>query len=229
MRRGCVNAHTGCGESGYKSGSRRGRPIVRGGLPEEVRMTSVATKGSSEVRGRVRDAQSGQSLIESCIVIAVLCLVLFGVFQVSLLYAAKETLTYAANRGLRAKAVGFNQFMVFKTVRVGAIPSAGPMTTPQFSAGPAEEGNLERPRIPMYLGARNWSELDAILNYDRWDSLDSSPPFVAPGGILHMAVRQKYPLNIAFHEAFYADSSVPIKGEADLDNHYTLYMNDEGL
>ena len=64
----------------------------------------------------------GQALIESCLAIIVLCLVFAGLFQISQLFAAKEILDYSASRGARAKAVGFNEWMVRKVARVAAIP-----------------------------------------------------------------------------------------------------------
>jgi len=177
---------------------------------------------------RVSASRSGQSLVESSLVIAAISLILLGVFQVSELFAAKEVMAYAAGRGLRARTVGFNRFMVYKTVRVGSIPAAGLLTTPAPAGGPREQGRLERPRIPLYLGADHWGDLDAILNYERWDSIEPLQPVLEPGGVWHMTVRQDYPLRIAFHRAFYDADSVTLTGESDLEDHFTLYMDDEG-
>ena len=174
-----------------------------------------------------RAHRSGQSLVESCIVLAVVCLVFMGVFQVSQLFAAKEVLQYAAGRGLRAKTVGLNRFMVRKTVRVGAIPVAGRMTSPAYTGGAAGEHALEVPRIPLYLGAETDGRLNAILDYDRWDSIRIPSPSLSLGGALHLVLGQDYPLNIAMHRAYYADDTVPLTGESFLDSHSTLYLNNE--
>ena len=69
-------------------------------------------------------------MIESCIVICFLCLFFLGLFQLAHAYGSREILFYAAARAARAKAVGFNQFMVQKTMMVAAIPNAGRMITP---------------------------------------------------------------------------------------------------
>ena len=145
------------------------------------------------------------------------------------MFAATEVMNYSAGRGLRAKTVGFNRFMVWKTIRVGAIPAAGIMTTPGYNGGPGAEHAAEDPRIPEYLGAEQASFLPAILDYDRWDTIHFSGPFTWVDGSLRMTVEQDYPLTNAFTRAFYAADFVPLGAEASLDNHYLLYIDDKGL
>ncbi len=176
-------------------------------------------------------SRAGQSLIESCLVLAIVCLAFFGVFQISQLFARQEVLHYAAARGARAKVVGFNRFMVFKTIRVGAIPNAGRMINPAHQGGPAVQQSLEAARIPLYMAAENAGRLDPILSYEDWDSPQDVRQIseAAQGdGTLRMEVGQKVPLRYPFHRAFYAADSVDLTGEAALDNHYTLYLDDRG-
>lgn len=171
--------------------------------------------------------QKGQSLIESCIVIGILCLLLMGIFQLSQLFMAQEILHYAAGRGARAKVVGFNDFMVFKTVRVGTIADAGPMTSPENEGGPPEQRSTERSRIPLYLGS-DWSgQLPSILDYADWGSISYSPHAPVTTTILHFQVFQDFPLRYAFHRAFYADDSIFFIGNAYIDNHCPLYLDME--
>ncbi len=75
---------------------------------------------------------SGQSLLESCLAIALLCLLFFGLFQVSRLLAAREILQHAAARAVRARTVGFNHWMTRKAVLVASIPNAGRMIEPSL-------------------------------------------------------------------------------------------------
>lgn len=180
-------------------------------------------------QGGGNSSRSGQSLIESCLVLALICLFFFGLFQVSQLFAAQEVLHYAAARGARAKAVGFNQFMVFKTIRVGAIPTAGRLTHPSYTGGPAAEHAIERARIPLYLGAEDWGDLDPILEYEAWTGGATNLTDVAAlaDGTLHLTMRHAMPLRLPFHRAFYDDDVVPMTGEARLDNHYPLYLDDQ--
>ncbi len=193
----------------------------------------------------------GQSLIESCVVIGILCLLLMGLFQLSQLFMAQEIMHYAAGRGARAKTVGFNDFMVFKTVRVGTIANAGPITAPEIepltpspltlnlgprfqtrfpistSRGPAAQRALERARIPLFLAADWYGQLTAILDYEDWSDINYSCFEQTSPALLSFSVRQNFPLKFLFHQAFYADDSIPLTGTVTLDNHYPLYMDVE--
>lgn len=199
-------------------------------------------------------ARSGQSLIESLLVIALLSLIFWGVFQLSQLQAAKAVLTYAASAGARARAVGLDDFMVSKVIRAAAIPNAGAMVTPQKpegSAGGAAWGdytpgeawaiglasrpgspqlNLERSRIPLFLGSQRWGEMAAILDYERWDDVRYGQGAAAPE-LVRMHTHQDYPLNYPFARAFYAADEVRLDSAGDendvyvtRDQHYPLYL-----
>lgn len=171
----------------------------------------------------------GQALIESCLVIAIVCLIFFGIFQISQLYAAQEVLDYAAGRGARAFTVGFNKFMVDKTVRVGVIANAGRMSNPAYQGGPAAEHALEAARIPLYLGAENSGQLDAILDYEHWDTIPPGAASSMSDGTFRFSVSQNIPLtNNPFVKSFYAGKSLSLDGENYLDEHFTLYMDDSG-
>lgn len=170
--------------------------------------------------------REGQALIESCFVIGLICLLLMGLFQLAHLFIAQEILDYAAGRGARAKTVGFNDFMVTKTVRIGSIANAGALTFPaRPGGGPwAQWSSCESPRIPEYLMSDSW-QLDAILNYELWDSiLWSCPAPTAP--VLHFEVHQTMPLTIFSNvfRAFFAGSAVPMRGVAEIESHYPLYL-----
>lgn len=141
--------------------------------------------------------RSGQSLIESVIVILLICLIFVGLLQVSQLVAARQVLHHAAARGARAKTVGFNDWMVEKAIRVAAIPNSGRLITPEFenvdqqlrdavaNSRPGElwddvlggtlrprsqQFSLEIARIPEYLGSENSARSRYILDYDYWYS-----------------------------------------------------------
>lgn len=176
-------------------------------------------------------SRSGQALIESCLVLIIVCLAFFGVFQISQLFARQEVLHYAAARGARAKVVGFNRFMVFKTIRVGAIPNSGRLVNPAHRGGPAVQHAIEAARIPLYMGAEDAGELDPILNYEDWDSpqdVRQLSETALGDGTLRLEVEQQVPFRYPFHRTFYAADTVDLTGESCLDNHYTLYLDDRG-
>jgi len=181
----------------------------------------------------------------------VMCLIFLGLFQLSQLFAAKEILQYSASRGARARTVGFNNFMVWKTARLGSIANAGLMTSPGFVhdssswgiATPAQLWNswframretpaseqfaVENSRMPLYLGAQWAGELDPILDYKDWDTLNIDSPVENDfASMLTMKVSQKFPLRLPLHGAFYADDSVDLEAKATLENNYPLYLID---
>lgn len=187
----------------------------------------VVAKALQRAAWRLR-SRSGQALIESCLVLIFVCIIFFGLFQVSQLLVAREVLDYAAGRGARAKTVGFNRFMVFKTVRVGAIPNAGRMLNPAPGGGPTVEHAAEAARIPHYLAADNWGQLNAILDYDSWGTISQPASMDIGNGTVRVHVDQDVPLRYPLHRLFYAADWVPLQGQTYLDNHYPLYIDDQG-
>lgn len=187
--------------------------------------------------GTDRRGRRGQSLIEALIVIVIGCLICFGAFQISQLYAGRAVLSYTAAAAARARSVGFNDFMVYKVTRAAAIPNAGRIVEPQVQRGgglaalvsdpaPGRVGRLwglalvadptspqaaiERSRIPLYLGATRWGDLPAILDYENWDDIHYVE---GPGSdtLLMAAAHQRYELVWPFVRAFYAGSRVPLR------------------
>jgi hypothetical protein len=139
-------------------------------------------------------------MVESCIVIVFLCLLFLGLFQLVHAYVAREVLIHAAARGARAKTVGFNHWMVEKTVRVAAIPNAGALVEPAIpggdpaltlalatlgpgdlwdfalsSAPKAASLGVELARIPNYLASDNPAQASAILDYADWPTITPDP------------------------------------------------------
>jgi len=136
-------------------------------------------------------------MIESCIVIVFLCLLFLGLFQLIHAYVARDVLYHAAARAARAKTVGFNRWMVEKTMRVAAIPNAGSLTQPALSTTDQALANalatrkkpgalwdfalrstpqsptigVELARIPDYLASGDAGSADAILDYKDWGTL----------------------------------------------------------
>jgi hypothetical protein len=144
-------------------------------------------------------SRSGQAMLESLIVVLVICLMFFGLFQLAHGFANREILRHAAARAARARTVGFNGWMVNKVMRVAAIPNAGRMVQPEESfpdaslrqaiatlspgalwdwslnATPdASRARFERARIPEYLASANGARAEYILDYSDWDEISGS-------------------------------------------------------
>ncbi|MBO7686965.1 MAG: pilus assembly protein, partial [Kiritimatiellae bacterium] len=67
----------------------------------------------------------GQAMVETVVVMFALCLVFFSVYEYANVLTAHTVVNYAAARAARARTVGFNDFMVTKTVRVATASVAG--------------------------------------------------------------------------------------------------------
>lgn len=132
----------------------------------------------------------------------------------------------------RAAQVGYNDFMLEKTARTASIPTAGPIRNPNISGrsgalstvspgtlwddavsfgnggGSSAQYSVERSRIPAYLAAERPSQLRAILDYDFWQTSDTSVRVTPvrwaswPGGtLLHVGVGQNVPMMMPYASA----------------------------
>lgn len=171
---------------------------------------------------------AGQSLMEACLAMLMLCLIFMGFFQVSQLIAVRQVLYHAAARGARARMVGFNRFMVEKAVRVAVIPNAGRMTQPdipnedaalrdwlanapagtvwdralQSGGEPAAIHEIERVRIPEFMAAPDWSRAHGVLDYEHWNRVNSAVPgMLQDGAPIEVRVRQILDLRRLFGAA----------------------------
>lgn len=140
--------------------------------------------------------RGGQAYVETLLAVLMISLLFFGLFQVALLFNAREVLFHSAHRAARARSVGFNRWMVEKVMRVAAIPNAGAMRQPdpdfydsaledavrELSPGalwdlalgappPSVRGEMERARVPDYLAGPHSARARAILDYADWGSI----------------------------------------------------------
>ncbi len=195
--------------------------------------------------------RSGQSLIESCLAVALICVLLLGLLQVSQLLAAKEILNHASARAARARTVGFDDWMAYKAARVAVIPNAGRLLEPVVPTGnpvlrqlietgtagevwdagaydlaPTESKlQMEQARIPEYMGALDAEHARWLLDYEDWDSVRIGLTGLTTDESFTMVVRQDVLLRIPFHRAFYAADQVALKGETEMEHHAGLYLD----
>jgi hypothetical protein len=149
---------------------------------------------------RKGDLRAGQSMIETCLAVMMIGVIFAGLVQVSQIFAASEVLQHAALCAARAKTVGFNAWMVKKSMLAAAIPNSGKMLVPDYQnvngvlendaktgrpgssgaiwdyalrASPSSsQSAIEQARIPSYLASADQGQANAELNYADWD--DSS-------------------------------------------------------
>lgn len=169
-------------------------------------------------------ARSGQSLVESCVAIAIICLILMGLLQLSRIFTAQEILDFAAGRAARCRIVGFNEFMVYKTVRVASIANAGRLVYPQVEGGPLAQRAIERANIPLYMGGMNGGQLPFLLDYENWSSVNYSMIEHSDPPMVRMNVRQNYRIFTPVFRAFYSRDTMGMSGSSEMENHYPLYL-----
>ena len=162
-------------------------------------------------------------MVESAFVIVLACLAFFALFQYADLFTAKVVLSHAAARAARARAVGFNRWMVEKSARAAAIPASGRRRVPPSAGPPAvlsllrqlrpgetwdtalrhnfrsQGAALEMARVPDYMDSINSPTSTHILDYELWDALsvDVDEPLNIDGATpaaLRVTVRQSHPL-----------------------------------
>jgi hypothetical protein len=151
-----------------------------------------------------------------------LCLILFGILQVSYLIASKDVISFAATAACRAATVGMRDEFVNRVVHTTSIPTAGPMVDSPFAhttarvtardwstaleASPSSEQYwMEKYAIPYYLGAIDESRLASILNYYNWVNGGTAITASArhTDDSVSVFVRQNVPLSFPFARAFY--------------------------
>ena len=143
----------------------------------------------------------------ACLFIMSLFLV---VFQLMRMETARILLDHAAARAARAKAVGFNDFMCVKSARAAMIPVSGRRVWP---VGPVDEAM----RVPDFLSAENDALARGILDYEFWDTTSIR---VDSGGGVGATASARILLET---DDFRMD------GESEVESHFPLYMNDQGL
>lgn len=177
--------------------------------------------GSSGTHSHV---SSGQAMVESILVILAVSLLFFGLFQYAQLFTAKTVLSHAAARAARARAVGFNEWMVRKSALVAAIPASGKRLAPSYvlqdgslhaalakenlgdlldvvfaRRPPSAASGLEVNRVPDFMESVNQASSQAVLDYEYWEQTDvdldeSLTLHPEDPSLLSVRVRQRHPL-----------------------------------
>lgn len=128
-------------------------------------------------RCRRRD-EHGQAMVESMLVMLVLCLILVGLLQVFHLSVAQLLTRYSAFCTARATGVGFAEYLLQRAARVAAIGGSGQLVSPdsQSYGSPRAQLASETLLIPAYLSGERWLEYEYWLGENEYD-----PRYYAPG------------------------------------------------
>ncbi len=164
--------------------------------------------------------------------IALLCLILFGILQVVYLVAARNIINYSAVATARSASIGMNDFMLFKVSRYTTIATAGPARTPYGLERLQPEGDdmgsqwsnaISRKRNPSSaLGQYEVGVYESyhqsgvaahnlILDYDNWQRNETRVEFSveedAKLDMIHVRVEQYIPLTLPLARVFFGHYS----------------------
>jgi Flp pilus assembly protein TadG len=200
------------------------------------------------VRSALSNRKGGQAILESFGIMMLLCLILFGIVQYVIMLTATEIVQYSADASARARAVGFNRFMVYKVNRVASIANAGRMTFPggipygdaqtwvtqnagqsyyaaiRSSPSSRQYSEIEQYNIPLYLASEHYGRLGGVLDYEEWDTVSGPVYTGTPGITAGVVVQQDFPLRMPFLRAFSDGDSIRIRKEARLADHADYYL-----
>lgn len=184
------------------------------------------TAGPARIRADARTRsgrRKGQAMVETVVVMFVFCLVFFLVYEYANLFTARTMMDYAAARAARARAVGFNNFMVTKTVRLATAGVAGECLSHDDRGDDLSTGALVS-RMGSYLEAENEADTKGILDFELWDagklgwSIDESR---GENADLILRVWQRRNL---YGSGDDATDFREVRGEAGIESHYPLYL-----
>lgn len=174
--------------------------------------------------------KQGSAMVESCLVIAMLCLILFGLLQVSYLVSARNIINYSSLVAVRSAAVGLDESMVRTVIHYATLPTAGPVVQPDMrsfkKARPKGDtmgaqwdyalssDNASRSELGAYevLMHRMFHRRDfplTVLNYENWSPEGEAEVFSDYDDAAHdedyltLTVSQNLPLTFPFARAFF--------------------------
>ena len=163
-------------------------------------------------------------MLESIIALFFLVFVFFLVLDYAELLKTRTVLDYAAARGARARAVGFNDFMVTKTVRIATMPVAGECYTAKELGRYPDAGFLIS-RSGSYLESEYENETKGILDFELWNPCKLSWSAVescnGQQGDVYLTVRQRHPLLSGIRSCC---NEVTVEGKAQTESHYCFYL-----
>ncbi|MFA6566776.1 MAG: hypothetical protein WCS96_01055 [Victivallales bacterium] len=107
----------------------------------------------------------GQTIVESLMCSMIIMIILVGLLQIFHIGVAKLLTDYSAFRTARSSCVGFADYLLDRSSRVGAIGASGKMLETQNSAefsSPMAQFAAEEFMIPEYISGNRW------LKYEYW-------------------------------------------------------------
>lgn len=205
-------------------------------------MNQQRTTGPDSSGCKRTHLQRGSSIVEGVIAILLICMILFGLLQVFLLYTAQEFTDYSAFRTARSISVGFNDTLARVEARTRAIPVSGRVLTPSdlkassysdfFTSSSYKQGDgVYEYYYRMRRAIRNYMEGYRYMECEYW--MGEQDPYYTKleAGLKRKNEEvsakvefEKYPLRLPFARAFVPESVQDISATVELKNHSKLYL-----
>ena len=119
-------------------------------------MTRWHTKKPGSSGYSKKHLQRGSAIVEGVIAILLICLILFGLLQLFLLYTAQEFTDYSSFRTARSISVGFNDTLAKVEARTRALPVSGEVLTPS---------ELKTTSYMDYFTSSTYKQSDGVYEY----------------------------------------------------------------
>ena len=173
--------------------------------------------------------KKGQAMVETTIALIFVLLVFLALFNLADLTRAKLLVENAAVKCARARAVGYNDFMLRKIARLATMPAAGRCLTSSDDG----DGTLSRSgryhRIGDYLMSEYEEQADAILDFEYWQNGDTAISATEGSSPVTATVSQRRPRLFDFGVLTGAakpdaDSRATISASSTQEAHYPDYL-----
>lgn len=169
-------------------------------------------------------------MIETTIAMIVVLIVFLAMFNLSDQMRAKLLVENASVKCARARAVGYNDFMLRKIARLSTMPAAGRCLTPSAQGGDAALSSGERyARMGDYLASEYEAQADAILEFELWQDGNTSVECSADASRTTATVTQRRPrIDGIGMLTGTSDSGIgeyaPISATGTAEAHYKSYL-----
>ena len=163
-------------------------------------------------------------MLETVLALFFLCLAFFWILDYAELPKTRTVLDYAAARGARARAVGFNDFMVTKTLRIASMAVAGKcLTTTETGTSPSTGFLISR--SGSYLETEQESDTRGILDFELWEpsvfGWSAAESHNGQQGDVVLEIHQRHPL---FASLPGGEEEADVRGRAQMESHYRYYL-----
>ena len=167
-------------------------------------------------------------MVESVLAMIVVLIVFLALFNLSDLIRTKLLVENAAAKCARARAVGYNDFMLRKIARLATMPAAGKCRTAADSGNGTLSLHSRYDRIGGYLMSEYEAQADAILDFERWREGDTSVQASSGNTPSTATVTQRRPDDFNFGvftgKPCDCDGKIGVSASATVEAHYPDYL-----